>query len=314
KPRSVAAPSPSTARGRKRLRSRHAGHTTAPIKPTSHGRTRSAAQTRPRRPVTNGDRPHSTSAAQHSTCSNRSRCGTGASRPCSTWSIRPTTQATGPSPAPTSNGQSTSDRARHLHPAHRRPGTDRRTLDTPTPRRPATHQVAGLTHAPTPQPQGDRMTNRLKHIAPRIAPTVNARVVTLDIERIPGQHSTWHRGQTITGPFWDLNEIKAWTGKRIHADDVSDWPRTICAAWKWYDQPDTEFAAEWEVGGYDGFMRAVWDVFDRADLIIGHNAERFDAKHLMGGWAEMGLPAPSPYKVIDTLKTARGTFAYESNT
>ena len=158
------------------------------------------------------------------------------------------------------------------------------------------------------------MTNRLKHIQPRIAPTVNARVVTLDIERIPGWHSTWHRGQTITGPFWDLNEIKTWIGKRIHADDVSEWPRTICAAWKWYDAEGGEFAAEWEVGGYDAFMRAVWDVFNDADLIIGHNADRFDARHLMGGWAEMGLPAPSPCKIVDTLKIARGTFAYESNT
>ena len=158
------------------------------------------------------------------------------------------------------------------------------------------------------------MTNRLKHIQPRIAPTVNVNAVTLDVERIPGRHSTWHRGQTITGPFWDLNEIKAWTGKRIHADDVKEWPRTICAAWKWYDAEGVEFAAEWQVGGYDGFMRAVWEVFNDADLIIGHNADRFDARHLMGGWAEMGLPAPSPYKVIDTLKIARGTFAYESNT
>ena len=158
------------------------------------------------------------------------------------------------------------------------------------------------------------MTKRLKNIQPRIAPTVNVNAVTLDVERIPGRHSTWHRGQTITGPFWDLNEIKAWTGKRIHADDVKEWPRTICAAWKWYDQEGVEFAAEWQVGGYDGFMRAVWEVFDQADLIIGHNADRFDARHLMGGWAEMGLPAPTPYKVVDTLKIARGTFAYESNT
>ena len=158
------------------------------------------------------------------------------------------------------------------------------------------------------------MSNRLKHIQPRIAPTVNARVVTLDIERIPGRARVKHRGLTIEGEFWDLGGWKHTIGRRIHADDVLEWPRTICAAWKWYDQPDTVFAAEWEVGGYDGFMRAVWDVFDRADLIIGHNADRFDARHLMGGWAEMGLPAPSPYKVVDTLKTARGTFAYESNT
>ena len=156
--------------------------------------------------------------------------------------------------------------------------------------------------------------NRLKHIAPRIAPTVNARVVTLDIERIPGRARVKHRGLTIEGEFWDLNGWKHTIGRRIHADDVKEWPRTICAAWKWYDSEDVEFAAEWQVGGYDGFMRAVWDVFDQADLIIGHNADRFDARHLMGGWAEMGLPAPSPYKVIDTLKIARGTFAYESNT
>ena len=156
--------------------------------------------------------------------------------------------------------------------------------------------------------------NRLKHIAPRIAPTVNARVVTLDIERIPGRARVKHRGLTIEGEFWDLGSWKHTIGRRIHADDVKEWPRTICAAWKWYDSEDVEFAAEWQVGGYDGFMRAVWDVFDQADLIIGHNADRFDARHLMGGWAEMGLPAPSPYKVIDTLKIARGTFAYESNT
>ena len=39
--------------------------------------------------------------------------------------------------------------------------------------------------------------NRLKHIQPRIAPTVNARVVTLDIERIPGRARVKHRGLKI---------------------------------------------------------------------------------------------------------------------
>ena len=78
--------------------------------------------------------------------------------------------------------------------------------------------------------------NRLKHIQPRIAPTVNARVVTLDIERIPGRVRTQHRGFTIEGDVWDLNALKDITRRRIHADDMIEWPRTICAAWKWYDQ------------------------------------------------------------------------------
>ena len=74
------------------------------------------------------------------------------------------------------------------------------------------------------------------------------------------------------------------------------------------------FAAEWEVGGYDAFMRQVWSWVDEADILIGHNMAAFDSKHLMSGWAEMGLPAPSPFKVIDTLKIARGSLNMESNT
>ena len=99
------------------------------------------------------------------------------------------------------------------------------------------------------------MSNRLKHIQPRIAPTVSARVVTLDIERIPGRARVKHRGLTIEGEFWDLNGWKHTIGRRIHADDVLEWPRTICAAWRWYGEEEVHFAAEWEVGGNDGFLR-----------------------------------------------------------
>ena len=92
------------------------------------------------------------------------------------------------------------------------------------------------------------MSNRLRHIQPRIAPTVNARVVTLDIERIPGRARVKHRGLTIEGEFWDLNGWKHTIGRRIHADDVLEWPRTICAAWRWYGEEEVHFASEWEIG------------------------------------------------------------------
>lgn len=157
------------------------------------------------------------------------------------------------------------------------------------------------------------MSNRLASIQPRIAKTVTAKVVTLDIERIPGRFSMTHRGCVITGEFWDLNSVKGWTGRRIHPDDVQEWPRTICAAWKWYHEDDVHFAAEWEVGGYDGFMRRVWEAFDDCDAAVGHNMGRFDGPILLSGWAEIGLPAPSPYKIIDTLKVAR-QMGFESNT
>ena len=156
--------------------------------------------------------------------------------------------------------------------------------------------------------------NRLKHIQPRIAPTVNARVVTLDIERIPGRARVKHRGLTIEGDFWDLSGWKHTIGRRIHADDVLEWPRTICAAWRWYGEEEVHFAAEWEVGGNDGFLRRLWEVADECDIAIGHHAAGFDFPILAGDWAMLGLPAPSPFKIIDTLKVARSAFSMPSNT
>src|SRR5699024_10537563 len=178
--------------------------------------------------------------------------------------------------------------------------------------------------------------NRLKHIQPRIAPTVSARVVTLDIERIPGRARVKHRGLTIEGDFWDLNGWKHTIGSRMHADDVLEWPRTICAAWRWYGAEGGHFAAAWEVGGSQEvmrtlwdvhwgaaerevggnkeFMRQPWDVYSDADVTAGHNMQSFDGPMIASGWAEYGWAPPSPVKVIDTLRVARQRFAFESNT
>lgn len=126
-------------------------------------------------------------------------------------------------------------------------------------------------------------------------------VVTLDIERLPG---------SFTADFWDLNAFK---GRRIHPDMVTEWPRTICAAWRWYGTKRVDFTAEWD-GGAEQMLRAIWDVYDQADIVIGHNVAAFDTKHLATGWLEMGLKPPSPFKIVDTLKEARKRFGNESKT
>ena len=128
------------------------------------------------------------------------------------------------------------------------------------------------------------MSTRLKNIAPKISKNATARVVTLDIERIPGRARVKHRGLTIEGDWWDLGSWKHTIGRRIHADDVTESPRTICAAWKFYDEDEVHFAAEWEVGGYDGFMRRVWEVVDESSIAVGHNAAAFDLPLLLSGW------------------------------
>lgn len=135
-------------------------------------------------------------------------------------------------------------------------------------------------------------------IPPRLA-APKATVMTLDIERLPGQ---------FAADFWDLNGFK---GRRIRPDQVTAWPRTICVAWRFYGAKRTEFASEWG-DGPQAMLERVWHAYDTADVIYGHNVDRFDTKHLNTAWRDLGLPPPSPYKVVDTLTEARRVFGDES--
>lgn len=138
------------------------------------------------------------------------------------------------------------------------------------------------------------------------------RTATLDIERVPGRFRVERGSVTIEGDFWDLSQHKHLLGRRINPDEVREWPRTICLAWRWLGQKPVHFSAEWQSHGYEGMLRDAWDVYDQADLIVGHNVAAFDTKHLRTGWRDLGLTPPSPFKPVDTLTHARRLFGDES--
>ena len=52
-------------------------------------------------------------------------------------------------------------------------------------------------------------------------------------------------------------------------------------------------------------VKSLWHVFDKADVLIAHNGIDFDEKKAKTRFIAHGLPPPSPYKSIDTLKEAR---------
>lgn len=128
-----------------------------------------------------------------------------------------------------------------------------------------------------------------------------AKILIFDIERLKG---------TAEIEFWSLSDYK---NRRIHADSVITWPRTICVAWNWFGENKIHFASEWD-DGPEGMFQRVWEAFDEADILVGHNIAGFDIKHLNSAWRDLGLPPPSPYKVVDTLKEARKYFGDESKT
>jgi hypothetical protein len=137
--------------------------------------------------------------------------------------------------------------------------------------------------------------------AQTIAKRSELNILVYDIERMKG---------TASVEFWSLSDFK---NRRIHADDVTLWPRTICVAWRFLGDKTTEFASEW-ADGHEGMHRRIWDAFDKADITVGHNSKAFDEKHLNTGWRDLGMTPPSPSTPIDTLTSARSRFGDESKT
>lgn len=128
------------------------------------------------------------------------------------------------------------------------------------------------------------------------------KTLLVDIERIPGR---------FTADFWSLNDYK---GRRIHADNVAEWPTTVCFSAAWYGSKKPLFHAAWEPGGSDAMYRAAFDLYDQADLVITYNGVSFDNKHLISGWTERGMGRPSTWRDIDLLKVARQSQGWESKT
>jgi len=59
--------------------------------------------------------------------------------------------------------------------------------------------------------------------------------------------------------------------------------------------------------------KSVWELLNEADIVIGHNALKFDIRKLNSRFLLNGLLLPAPYEVIDTLVHARKKFAMSSN-
>jgi len=60
-------------------------------------------------------------------------------------------------------------------------------------------------------------------------------------------------------------------------------------------------------------VQALWNALNSADIVVGHNARRFDIRKAYAKFIEHGLPPPKPFEVVDTLTVARRYFAFTSN-
>jgi hypothetical protein len=128
-----------------------------------------------------------------------------------------------------------------------------------------------------------------------------ARILFLDIETFPNKSYTWGKYQQDVIRFVQEGCIATYAGKwlgetRVFAKALPDY--------KGY-----------RAGSYDdkALVEDLWQLWDKADIIIAHNGNDFDIKQVQGRFLLHSMPPPSPIKSIDTKLMVKAVARYNSN-
>lgn len=99
-------------------------------------------------------------------------------------------------------------------------------------------------------------------------------------------------------------------------DILKEWA-ILCWAAKWLYEPDI---ISQRVSVYEAIYRkdasiikGIWKLVEEADIIIAHNAFKFDNRKLKARFIVNDLTPNKPYRIIDTLKVAQKEFAFSSH-
>lgn len=112
----------------------------------------------------------------------------------------------------------------------------------------------------------------------------------------------------------------AWRMWQTDALSVIEDFYILCFSYKWYGEKKTHVKSLIDYPSYSKdiksdklLMKDAWKLLEEADIVLGHNSDRFDIKKLNARMLINGMPPYSPVRQIDTLKMARKTFGFTSN-
>ena len=91
--------------------------------------------------------------------------------------------------------------------------------------------------------------------------------------------------------------VLSWAAKWLFDDNV---------------QSDTVTPSESKSRNDKRILKSIWKLLDEAEIVIGHNLDRFDIRKLNARFIDNDINPPSPFRSIDTLKVARKEFAFVS--
>lgn len=94
----------------------------------------------------------------------------------------------------------------------------------------------------------------------------------------------------------------------------------LCFAYKWLGERETFVTAlpDFPLFKKDPtndikVVEKLWELFDKAEVIIAHNGDDFDFKKSNARFIFHRMEPPRPYKTVDTKKLAKRNFRFDSN-
>jgi hypothetical protein len=126
---------------------------------------------------------------------------------------------------------------------------------------------------------------------------MNQRILIFDVETSPMLAHVWSKW--VDGSVIDIQE---------------DW-YMLAVAWKWLGEKETHVLSVTpdEPDNDEHLIRQLHELFDEADIVVGHNGDRFDVRKSQARMLLLGMEPPSPFKTIDTLKVLKKSFMLTSN-
>lgn len=93
----------------------------------------------------------------------------------------------------------------------------------------------------------------------------------------------------------------------------------LCFGYKWLNEKTKVVSlpmfSRYKSNRFDDkeVVKKLWEVLDEADIVIGHNLDKFDVRKTNTRFLKFNLGPPSSYQTIDTLKVIRKYFYLNSN-
>ncbi len=118
--------------------------------------------------------------------------------------------------------------------------------------------------------------------------------LVLDIETAPSLAYVWS--------IWNQN---------IGINQIEESGEMLCWAAKWVGKHKVTFRSVYS-DGKEGMVRGLWEMLDKADVVITYNGRKFDIPWANAEFLLLDLQPPAPYQQIDLYPAVKKKFKFPS--